>query len=112
MATKAAARRSKKSGVNKSEEIRNYLAKHHRATPTQVKAALAEEGIEVTPTLVSQVKSKRRKKRPRRTQSAKQAGSLPAVRMDDLLADKSFIEKVGSLDRAQSALSVIAKLRS
>ena len=113
MATKAAARKSKKkSDVNKSEEIRNYLAKHRKATPIQVKEALAEQGIDVTPALVSQVKSKLRKKRPRRTQPANQAKASPVVRMDDLLAAKSFIEKVGSLDKAQSAIGILARLRS
>ena len=42
--------------VNKSEEIRKYLADHPDDGPKAIQKALAEQGIEVTEALVSNVK--------------------------------------------------------
>jgi hypothetical protein len=49
-------------GVNRSQEIRDYLAQNPQATPTQIVSALAERGIEVAEGLASVVKSEMRRK--------------------------------------------------
>ena len=49
---------AKKSKVNKSQAVRDYLAIHADAMPKDVMAALAKEGIEVSRVLVSTVKGK------------------------------------------------------
>ncbi len=49
---------AKKSKVNKSQVVRDYLAAHPDAMPKDVRAALAKEGIEVSRVLVSTVKNK------------------------------------------------------
>lgn len=46
-----------KEDVNKSAEIRNYLAGNPDAKPSQVVAALKTHGINVTPAYVSSIKS-------------------------------------------------------
>jgi len=105
---------TKKGEISKSEAIRQYLAKNRKATPTEVKAALAEQKIEVTTGLVSQVKSATKRKRARRktaTPTAKKASS-PVVRLDDLLKAKALVESLGSVERAQATLSILAKVRS
>ena len=47
---------AKKKSVNKSATIRNYLAKHRKAGPKEVQAALAKKGIDVSEGLISNVK--------------------------------------------------------
>ncbi len=57
----------KKTGVSKSQAIRNYLATNPKAAPSEIIAALGKKGIEVSPGLASVVKytsgPKRRKKK-------------------------------------------------
>ena len=46
----------KKKAVNKSAEIRKYLARHPSAGPKSIQSALAAKGIQVSQALVSHVK--------------------------------------------------------
>ena len=112
-AKKPRKRASKKGEVNKSEEIRKEFAKRGIRTKRDIIVeSLAKKGIEVSPTLVSQVKSSRRKKRRKATAAKTAKPSIPTVRVNDLIAAKTFVEKVGSLPRATEAMSTLAKLRS
>lgn len=54
----------------KSGVVRGYLAKHPTAKPAQVAAALAADGVSVTPALVSLVKTSLRPKRKTRHKAA------------------------------------------
>jgi hypothetical protein len=104
--------RKKKSGeINKSEAIRQYLATNKNANPLSVVDALAANGVEVSTGLVSQVKSVMRKKRKLAKLEKQNKNSL-SVNMSDLIAAKTFIQKAGSFERAQSALNVLSKLKS
>ncbi len=47
---------AKKKSVNKSATIRKYMAKHRKAGPKEVQAALAKKGIDVSEGLISNVK--------------------------------------------------------
>jgi hypothetical protein len=49
--------------VNKSEAIRDYLKGHKGAMPKVVVAALKEQGIDVSPNMVSIIKAKSKVKR-------------------------------------------------
>lgn len=49
---------SRKKSVNKTQAILDYLAKNKAAGPAEVAAALTKKGIKVTPSYVSNVKSK------------------------------------------------------
>ena len=53
---------AKKTSVNKSEAIRDYLKTHKNAGPKEIRMALAKKGIKVTDALVSNVKSNAKKK--------------------------------------------------
>lgn len=74
MARKKTAR---KEDVNKSEEIRNYLAGNPDAKPAQVVAALKTQGINVTPAYVSSIKSadKSNGKTPRKKRAGQKRGA-------------------------------------
>ena len=66
--------KKKKAGVNKSKAIRDYLQANSGATNAEVVAALKKDGISVSSTYVSNVKStsglggkKRKKRRTKKT---------------------------------------------
>ncbi len=93
--------------INKAAKIRETFEKLGRdARPKDVIATLAEAKIEVSSAQVSNVKATMNGhiKHGR----GKHAG---AVSIDDLLATKQFIDSIGSIERAESALSALAKLR-
>jgi hypothetical protein len=65
---------AKKSSVNKSQAVRDYLSGHPDAMPKEVMVALAKEGIEVSRVLVSTIKTKINK-----TGTAKKAAKKASV---------------------------------
>jgi len=78
--------------VNKSAAIRDYLAGHKDAKPKEVVAALKEQGIEVSPNVVSIVKAKVKVKSARH-------GAKRAVAAQEMgAADKT--KQAGGLDAA------------
>jgi len=85
--------------VNKSKAIRKYLAENPGARPKDVVDAMKAKRIRVSPQQVSMVKSK--------MASPKTSGN---VRMDQLVAAKVFVQKVGSIGEARQAVTALAKL--
>ncbi len=51
----------KKVTTSKAQAVRDYMAKHTKASPTEVAAALAKQGLEVTSRQVSDIKNRSRK---------------------------------------------------
>jgi hypothetical protein len=109
------------SGVNKSQAVRDYLAKNPGATPNQIVAGLKDQGVDVSVGLASNVKytmGKRRGKVRRRRMSVAQATNgggrrgrpSMALSMDDLLATKQLVTKVGSAAKVRKALEVLDQL--
>lgn len=78
--------------VNKSAAIRDFLATHRDAKPREVVAALKEQGIEVSPNVVSIVKAKVKVKAARRGAKRAAAAQEPGA------ADKT--KQAGGLDAA------------
>ena len=112
-----------KGGVNKSEAIRDYLTKNSDAGPKEIKEALKKRGVDVTDSLVSQVKynsatSKKAKKRGRpkgqKATPASRRGRPPAmsngVSFDALFEAKTLADRLGGVDRAKEAVSMLEKL--
>ncbi len=106
-------------GVNKSQAIRDYLAANPQAGPTKTVEVLAKKGIKVTTTLVSGVKTRsgsskkrgRGRGRPRKTTTRRRrAMRNDTVAITDLLQAKKLAEKMGGIDRAQTALAALARL--
>lgn len=61
--------------VNKSAEIRDFLAQNPKASNAEVIAALAEKGLKVAPTLIYFIKSKEKKKHRRAKRETAKAAS-------------------------------------
>ena len=105
-------------GVNKSQAIRDYLAANPQAGPTAIVAALASKKIKVTTALVSGVKtragSKTRRRgrgRPRKTTTRRRSSMRDdTVAVSDLLQAKKLAERMGGIERAQTALAALARL--
>jgi hypothetical protein len=115
----------KKGEVNKSLEIREYLAANPKAKPKEVVDAMSQKGIDVSAQFVSTVKSTSKKKgtakRRGRPAGAKnkttRTAAAPAhqksddtVSVDSLLKLKKVVEEIGSIDEAKSALSTLERL--
>lgn len=121
MAKKKRAKKSakKKSGLNKSEAIRDYIKKNPQARNVDVVAALAKTGIKVPPSQVSTVRAKmsgpKRKKKAKGTQrkAAGKAGRPAAsdqVSVAALIQARRFAAEVGGVDEAISLLRTVEKL--
>ena len=109
----------KKTGVSKSQAIRDYLAKNPNATASEVVPALAGKGIKVTPGLVSNVKStsgpkRRRKKKAGRKKVVKRRrpGRRSAAELSakDLIAAKQLADQLGGIGEARRALDTLERL--
>jgi hypothetical protein len=92
----------------KSQAIRDYLKSHKRAKASDVVAALAEKGIEVSTAMVYNLKARRNMGRRRRKAVAR--GEKIRLSIDHLLAAKKFVETTGGVEQAQEALAAYLKL--
>ena len=123
--TKAAA---KEGGVNKSEEIRKAAtalkAAGEKPRPVTIIAALGKRGIEVSSPQVSMV-LKRMGFRPRRRRKGPKAASGPVsvstkgvrgkatkISVEDLVAAKKAISRLGGLDRALAAIEALRQFET
>ena len=109
--------------VNKAEEIRQAAkAIGKRVRPRDIIAALKEKGIVVSSAQVSTtLHNAGFRRRRRRAAVAVAAGTASGngrrsaasgkLSLESLLAAKSFIDRVGSVDKAEEAISALKKLR-
>jgi hypothetical protein len=86
--------------------------------PRDIIAALKEEGVTVSSTLVSKTlaaagfRRRRRRRKARTSADVRQATSAGGLlNLDALIAAKTLIEKVGGVENAQAALSALKKLQ-
>ena len=120
-------KRQGKKGVNKSQAIRDYLTKKPGAGPKEIKEGLGKRGIEVSDALVSQVKynsgapKKAKKEAPQKNGVAgskataaprrgRPATSSNGFAIDSLVEAKALADRVGGIDKAKEALSMLEKL--
>jgi hypothetical protein len=103
----------KKSGVNKSQSIRDHLKANPSDMPKQIIAALAKQGIKVSHGLVNYVKYAKltgKKKGAKRTVKRK----LPSAQTVDLAALQAaakFVATVGDANTAIAAVKQVASLQ-
>lgn len=98
--------------VNKSEEVRNYLAANPAEGPSAVSEALKKRGIKVSPNFVSNIKlklkthgaPKRRGRRPLAVSNSESNG------YGTVYAAAAFIRSCGGIQQAKDALAVAAKV--
>lgn len=115
----------KKADVNKSWEIRSYMADNPKAKPRDVVAALKDRGIDVSAQFVSTVKSTSKKKGPAKRRgrpvgSTKKAPALTktvsarkpgeTVSVQSLLKLKRVVKELGSIEEAKAALATLEQL--
>jgi len=99
----------KKSEVNKTQAVRDYLKQHRNARSDEVVAALKAEGITVSASLVRNIKtkSKRRRKAAKEVVSAAPTG----IGVKQIKEALSFIKTVGSIDAARQALAAAVEIK-
>ena len=119
--------------MNKSEAIRAYIAKKPDAGPKAISEALEKRGVEASIGLISQVKynsatttskkttskeptAEKKRGRPkgsgRPKKSTRQAASSNGQAAEALFIAKELSDRLGGVDRAQEALTILAKLTS
>ncbi len=113
---------AKKSKINKSQAVRDYIAEYPDAKPAEISAAMAERGIEVSPQAVSTIKYQASKKqgapkrrgRPRKTDKATTSARSNgrSNELQHLIAVKELADKVGGIEEAKKLLDALAKLRN
>lgn len=113
---------AKKSAVNKSQAIRDYMKANPKAKPRDVVSAMSAKGIKVSAQFVSTVKSTSKKsggapkRRGRPAGSTSKAGKKATstggatVSVDALLKMKRVVEDFGSIEEAKSALQTLERL--
>jgi hypothetical protein len=109
MAKKAAA------GPNKSQAIREYKSNHSGAGPKDIAAALADQGVKVTPAFVSTVLSnakRRGKKGKRRGGRPAGTGAKPGRKdaLSQLVLAKKMSDQFGGVEKARAALDALAQI--
>lgn len=109
-------RKTKASGVNKSEAIRGALSSlGNSARPRDVIALLSEKGVNVSPALVTNVITRTRAKRPGRKpgrpkSAVRNGNGVESVSLAVLIEAKKLVDTVGSVDEAKRALTALGRL--
>ena len=113
-----------KSQVSKSQAVRDYIAKHPAAGPTEIFNALNAQGIMVSKGLVAVVKYKKpatsapakKRGRPATAKASAPAAKAPsakgtnAVSANDLVAVKELADSLGGIAKTRDVLSLLEKL--
>ena len=103
----------KKSGVNKSQSIRDHLQANPSDMPKQIIAALAKQGINVSNGLVSHIKYTKKTGKPKgakRTVKRKLPGAQ-TVDLAALQAAAKFVAQVGDAETAVAAVKQVQSLQ-
>jgi hypothetical protein len=105
--------------ISKSQAVRDYLAEHPTALPKEIAPAVkAAHGLDVSPQMISMIKSKLGKQGRRRRRKSKAAPAAAASRgansarftIEDLIKAKKLAQTMGGIPRAQEALTALARL--
>ena len=106
--------KKKKAGVNKSQAIRDHLAKQPDDGPKAIVVALRKKRITVTEALASQVKYVKAGKKKRRRKK-KAATTQPTVSdrisISTLVQVKKMVDQLGGIEKTKTALAALAKLQ-
>lgn len=102
--------------TNKSEKIREVIAANPTAGPNAIVELLAGQKIKVTPTLVSNVKSRMGAKPKKPGKRGRKPGRPSTngngqVNLIELVAAKKFAETVGGVEHATELLGALVKLQ-
>lgn len=101
---------SGKRKVNKSQAIRDYLAKHPNAMPKEIIADLRTSGTRVSPALVSAVKYGEKKGKRRKKAVGRAKPGRKSITAEDLMQAKGLADQLGGVERAKTILETLEKL--
>ena len=101
----------KKKKVNKTQAIKDALARSPSGSPSEIAAQLAESGIKVSAAYVSTVKSDAKRKGGKAKKS-KRGPTDDLVSLPNLLEAKKFAEKIGGVQEARTLLDALKKIES
>ncbi len=107
--------KKKTAGINKSQAIRNHLAKQPDDGPKTVVAALGKKKITVTESLVSHVKyalaNKKKRRRKKKKAATTQRTVSDKISISTLVLAKKMADQLGGIEKAKTALAALAKLQ-
>jgi hypothetical protein len=116
-------KRSRRTDINKTQAVADYLAEHSDAMPRQIAEDLTKQhGVEFTPTGVSTTKSQlkkagripggKRRGRPKGSaaKNGRRASSSAKVDISDLVAAKKMAERLGGVAKAREVMGLLAQL--
>ena len=95
---------AKKSSINKSQAVRDYMAANPDDGPTAVAASLKKQKIIVKPNFVSNIKMKDKAKGRKPATKKAAAKRAATVGVDDILVGLDFVAKCGGPEAAQEVL--------
>lgn len=104
--------------VNKSEAVRNYMAKNPNVGPSAVSEALSKRGVKVTPQQVSTIKNNAKNSAKRKTARGRKPSVMTigaengVLQVKDLMSAKVFADSVGGLEKAKGLLAALEELRN
>ncbi len=91
--------------ISKADAIRSHLETDPDASPTTIAKALRKAGYkDISPQYVSTIKSMDKRKANGPTKRGPLSG-------DDLMAAKSYVSRLGGIDRAREAIEILEKLK-
>ena len=109
------ARKKRKSTVNKSQAVRDFVTENPSTGPTESAAKLTETlGVKITPNNVSTVKFQMKKggsSPAKKSRGGRRAAANGQVGFDQMMAATDLVNKLGGVDQAQRALAALAQLQ-
>jgi len=109
---KRAGRKSAARKGSKSQAVRDFVIQNPEVGPTAASAMLKAQGINVSPTHFSNIKSSMKSKgtRPAARARRQATGEADHVSVSALFAAKQLAEKLGGLEQARQAIATLAQL--
>jgi arginine repressor len=103
---------------SKTQAVKDYLAAHPKAGPTEISTELMAQGIDVSTNYVSNIKFQMGLKKNRRKAKAaapaaaavQQPAAEDQISLAALIEAKKLIEKLGGVDVAKKAIMALAQL--
>ena len=99
---------AKKSGVNKTQAVREYLQAHPHTPNKAVAEALSKQGIPITANHVGNIKAKSRKRRS----AVKAVATKSGVGIPELKIAMGLLKACGSLAAAKEALGAADEIKA
>ena len=93
--------------VNKTQAIREAIAAAPGATPKEIAHSL--KLLKITPTYVSNIKSKMKETKKRKTSKTKKTSTK--VDLAELIKAKKMVDDLGGVEKAKEMLDALSKLQ-